>query len=270
MHAYTMRRVEGRRDAAWTEVGGAAADRTSGAAEITLRAAEALAALPASDLDGAVRALVAGHPSMAPLWRLGSAVLEAEDHADAAVRFARAVLSERDGVVRRAAPMLDAPRVVTHSYSSTVVAAVAAAGPNTLCARSDPGGEGRETARRLRDAGVDAAVVKDHVALAAAASGIPVVTGADAVGSGGIVNKVGTRRLAEACRGGGGTFLIVAGTSKLLAVDLPAPHPFERTPLDAVDVVVTEEGPLRPAEALDAAGRFPVHPVLAAVLRELR
>jgi translation initiation factor 2B subunit (eIF-2B alpha/beta/delta family) len=139
-----------------------------------------------------------------------------------------------------------------------------------VCARSDPGGEGRETARRLRDAGVDAAVVKDHVALAAAASGIPVVTGADAVGSGGIVNKVGTRRLAGACRGGGGTFLIVAGTSKLLAEDLPAPHPFERTPLDAVDVVVTEEGPLRPAEALDAAGRFPVHPVLAAVLRELR
>jgi hypothetical protein len=36
-----------------------------------------------------------------------------------------------------------------------------------------------------------------------------------------------------------------------------------------VDVVVTEEGTLRPDEALEAAGRFPVHPALAAVLREL-
>jgi translation initiation factor 2B subunit (eIF-2B alpha/beta/delta family) len=264
-----MRRVEGRRDAAWSDVGGAAADRTSGAAEITLRAAEALGALPATDLEEAVRALVAGHPSMAPLWRLGTVVLEAEDHRDAAVRFAHSVLSEREGVARQAAATLDAPRVVTHSYSSTVVAAVAAAGPQAVCARSDPGGEGHETARRLREAGADAAVVKDHVALAAAASGIPVVTGADAVGSGGAVNKVGTRSLVRASRSGGGTSVILAGTSKLLAVDLPAPHPFERTPLDAVDVVVTEEGALRPDEALEAAGHFPVHPALAAVLREL-
>jgi Initiation factor 2 subunit family len=265
-----MPRVAGRRDAAWSEVREAAADLRSGAAEIALRAAEALAALPASDLEGAVRALAAGHPSMAPVWRLGTVALGAGDHREAAVRFARGLLAERDGVARRAAMLLPVPRVVTHSYSSTVVAAVAAAGTKVVCATSEPGGHGRETARRLQEMGVEAAVVKDHVALAAAASGIPVVTGADAVGSGGVVNEVGTRSLARASRGGGGTYMVLAGTSKLLAVDLPASHPFERTPLDDVSVVVTEEGPLRPGEVLPAAGRFTLHPVLAALLDELR
>jgi translation initiation factor 2B subunit (eIF-2B alpha/beta/delta family) len=265
-----MPAVAPRREDPRTGVQDASTDRQRGAGQIALRAAEALAALPASDLEGAVRSLVSGQPSMAPMWRLATAALEAADHRAAAASFARMLLAERAALSRAAAAALGPfDRVVTHSLSSSVADAVAAASVKAVCARSEPGGEGQEMARVLRGRGVAASEVTDLGALGAAASGLPVVAGADAVGSGGIINKVGTRRLAEAARAGGGSSFIVAGTSKLLAVDLPVRSPFERVPLDAVDRVVTESGALRPDEVVLRAGRFPLHPALASLLDEL-
>jgi translation initiation factor 2B subunit (eIF-2B alpha/beta/delta family) len=257
------------RDRAWGELRDAETDRRSGAAEIALRGAEALAALPPSDLQEAVAALLRGHPSMAPLWRLATEVLGADEHPGTAARFARGLLAGGDRITAVAAPILRVPRLVLHSYSSTLVAVVRSTGAQALCARSEPGGEGRETARSLQEAGLDARLIEDHAALGAAASGVPVVTGADAVGPGGVVNKVGTRVLAEASRRGGAGCTVLAGTSKLLAVDLPAPRPFERIPLDLLERVVTEERALAPGEALLETGRFPLHPELAALLAEL-
>ena len=206
---------------------------------------------------------------MAALWRLGTEVLGADDHRPAAAAFARRVLAERPRVAEGAAPLLRAPRLVLHSYSSTLVAAAGAAGSAVLCARSEPGGEGEETARILQEKGVDARVIDDLAALGAAASGMPVVTGADAVGPGGVVNKLGTWRLARAARSGGGGCTVLAGTSKLLAVDLPATDPFERTPLDLVDSVVTDDGILTPSQAVMSTGQFPLHPALRIVLANL-
>lgn len=262
--------VARRREDPRARVREASTDRRGGAGEIALRAAEALAALPMSDLDDAVRSLVTGQPGMAPLWRLSSAVLEAADHQVAAASFARMLLAERAGLSRAAAAALGRfERVVTHSFSSSVVDAVAASGVKAVCARSDPGGEGEAMVGALEGRGVIASEVTDLGALGAVASGLPLVAGADAVGSGGIVNKVGTRRLVEAARAAGGTSNIVAGTSKLLAVDLPARHPFERVPLDVVDRVITDVGVLGPDEVMLRAGRFHLHPMLAALLDEL-
>jgi translation initiation factor 2B subunit (eIF-2B alpha/beta/delta family) len=203
---------------------------------------------------------------MAPLWRLATVALGADEHPTAAAGFARELLSERDRLGAAAVPALRVPRLVLHSFSSTVVAVIRAAGAQALCARSEPGGEGQETARRLQEAGVDARLIEDHVALGAAASGIPVVTGADAVGPGGVVNKVGTRALAEASRRGEGGCTVLAGTSKMVAVDLPAPQPFERIPLDLLERVVTEDGAVAPGEMVLATRRFPLHPDLASFL----
>jgi translation initiation factor 2B subunit (eIF-2B alpha/beta/delta family) len=261
--------VTGDRDAAWLDIRRASADRESGAAEIARRAATTLAGLPRDDLLEAVSSLVEGHPSMAPLWRLASAVLSAEDHAEAAAAFAQEVLAERDAVASEAAGVLRGP-VVTHSYSSTLVAAVAAAGVPALCALSEPGGEGVATARHLRERGGEAEVVTDIEAVRAVKDGRTVVTGADAVGPGGVVNKVGTRALAEAGRDGGADRYVVAGGSKLLAPDLPAPHPFERIPLDLFTGVITEDGIFGPAPAARSASAHPLHPALRDVLAALR
>jgi translation initiation factor 2B subunit (eIF-2B alpha/beta/delta family) len=254
------------RDAGWSGVRGAAMDRASGAAEIALRAAEALAALPPSDLLEAIRTLLAGHRSMAPLWRLGSEALQAADHRAASASFARRILAERQGIAEAALPHLRSPVLVLHSYSSTLVAAVALSRARALCARSDPGGEGALTAMRLRERGLSAEVLDDEDAVAAAVAGSPVVTGADAVGPGGVVNKVGTGALAAAARSGGGGCYALAGTSKLLARDVPAPHPFERTELGSFASILTEDGPLGPTEAAAAASRFPLHPALEEAL----
>jgi hypothetical protein len=261
-----MPAMDAARDAGWTGVQGAAADLRSGAAEIALRAAEALAALPPSDLPDAVRTLLGGHPSMAPLWRLGTEVLTGTDHRDAAAGFARRILAERDAVAEAAAPLLGHPVLVLHSYSSALAAAVSRTGARALCARSEPGGEGSVMALRLQAAGLRAELVEDEDALSAARAGAPVVTGADAVGPGGVVNKVRTAALAEAAGTGGGGCFALAGGSKLVAADLPAPQPFERIPMHLFWRVVTEEGALEPRAAAAEAARFPLHPLLAELL----
>jgi translation initiation factor 2B subunit (eIF-2B alpha/beta/delta family) len=241
----------------WDVVRQLVADETSGAAEIAHQAAAALGALPRSDLIEAVRTLVRSHPSMAPLWRLAQVALSAEDHGRAVRDFADALRREADGVAVAAAEVLP-DRLVTHSYSSTLVAAVAAATDQVWCARSEPGGEGAVTAERLRRRGVEAHLVDDARAITLAADGVAVVVGADAVGPGGVVNKVGTRALADATRRGGASCYLVAGSSKLLQTDLPAPPPFERAPLALFATVITEAGLLDPETAASAAGDHPV------------
>jgi translation initiation factor 2B subunit (eIF-2B alpha/beta/delta family) len=262
-----MPEVTEERDETWGEIERAAEDRASGAAEIARRAAAALASLPRADVEEAVRTLVGSHPSMAPLWRLGSLVLSSADPAEAAITFAGAILAERDLVASAAAGVLRGP-VLTHSYSSTLVAAVAAARVAAVCARSEPGGEGAVTAERLRERGAPAELLSDPEAVVAAKDRALVV-GADAVGPGGLVNKLGTRALAEAARAGGAERYAVAGGSKLLGADLPAPHPFERTPLDLFTGVITEEGVLGPGEAAQAASAHPLHPALRDILAQM-
>jgi translation initiation factor 2B subunit (eIF-2B alpha/beta/delta family) len=243
--------------AAWDEVRRLARDEESGAAEIARRAAVTFSALPRSDLMEAVRALVLAHPPMAPLWRLGGIVLSAEDHAAAARAFAQTIRQEAEAVAAASAATLPA-EIVTLSFSSTLVAAVAAAGARSWCARSVPGGEGAVTAERLRARGADARVVEDGEALARATDGTAVVVGADAIGPGGVVNKVGTRALAEAARRGGAPAYVVVGSSKLIGADLPAPPPFERVPLDRFTAVISESGPVDPGDVARAAARHGV------------
>jgi translation initiation factor 2B subunit (eIF-2B alpha/beta/delta family) len=248
-----------------SDIRAAAGDRQSGASEIALRAAEALSALPRSDLEEAVAVLVRGHPSMAPLWRLGSEALGSADHAAAARAFAGRLGTEQKRVAARAAALLSGT-VLVHSYSGTAVAAVVAAGVRALCARAEPGGAGELTASRLTERGIEAQVVEHHEAVDHAARVDAVLTGADAVGPGGVVNEVGTRRLAEAAIAAGRPAIVVAGSSKLIGADLPAPKPFERAPLQSFTAIVTEDGSMDPLETGRRAMAFPLHPTLARLL----
>jgi translation initiation factor 2B subunit (eIF-2B alpha/beta/delta family) len=204
---------------------------------------------------------------MAPLWRLAAEVLTSQDHREAARSFAARVAPERDGIAAVAARTLRSP-VVTISFSSTLVAAVAAADVLALCAESEPGGEGALTAERLKALGREARVINDREAVRAARTGRMVVTGADAVGPGGVINKMGTRALAEAAAQRETPCYVVAGSSKFIGVDLPAPRPFERTPLDLFTAVLTEEGATLPNDAVAMARGFSLPPALQALLPE--
>ncbi len=242
-----------------------ASDRRSGAREIARAAAEALARLDPALVPDAVRALLRGHPAMAPLWRLATAVLGSPDPARGAASFLE-LLRRDDRVPEAAAPLLP-DAVLTISWSSTVVEALRLRRPRTvLCMASEPGGEGRRTAEALSDLGARA--VPDEEAL----EGFPAeaaVVGADAVGPGGLVNKVRTAALCRAARDRGLPAIALAGETKLAAADLPAPEPFERVPLGLLDAVVLPDGPLGPEEAARRAAEAALHPSLPPLLGEL-
>ena len=203
---------------------------------------------------------------MAPLWRLGTEALSADDHVAVARSFAARIGSEPEAVARVAVRAVLASgkpeRIVLHSSSSTLAAAARALGIPALCGRSDPGGEGSAMAVQIAALGGEAGVVSDEEAREAA-SRYPALVGADAVGPGGVVNKVGTGALAEAAAAGGSQCLVLAGSTKLVPVDLPSPAPFERTPLRSFTAVVTEEEVVRPNEL--ELHRYRLHPDLAAL-----
>src|SRR5919197_4543853 len=128
-----MQAVELTGPQAWAEIRAVASDRRSGAAQLARRAATALGALGEHELLDAVGVLLEGHPSMAPLWRLGSALLGSDDHAAAARHFvetldwetqaAAAVVAASLGSASASASLRrDAQprstRVITFSYTS--------------------------------------------------------------------------------------------------------------------------------------------------------
>jgi initiation factor 2B subunit 1/2 family protein len=257
---------------AWAEVRAVAANRRSGAAELARRAAWALSALPTGELLGALGVLLAGHPSMAPLWRLGTDVLASADHPAAARRFVAALDRELEAVAAVAGG-LPGVRFMTISYTSMVIEALARRGPGrsvgVLCSRSEPEGEGARTAEALQARGIDAEVVGDADALGLVSSVDAVVTGADAVTPGGVVNKAGTRALAAAARHAAVPCIVLAGELKLLAAEVPVVAPFERMPLGLVDAVASGGRLLSPPEASALAASHRLDPRLSALLPTL-
>ena len=258
---------------AWAEIRAVAADRASGAAELARRAAGALGALPGGELPGALGELLAGHPSMAPLWRLGTDLLASADHPVAARRFVDELDRDREAVAV-AAGSLPGSRFMTISYTSMVIEALARRGAGrflrVLCSRSEPEGEGARTAQALRARGIDAEVVDDADALGLVSSADAVVTGADAVTPGSVINKAGTRALAEAARRAAVPCIVLAGELKLVGAELPAVAPFERVPLGLVEAVASSGRLLSPLEASALAASRTLDPRLATLLSTLR
>jgi translation initiation factor 2B subunit (eIF-2B alpha/beta/delta family) len=244
-----------------------AADHRSGAAEIARAAASLVTGMSRDEARDAIHVLVRAHPSMAPLWRLGSAVLTAEDVAGAAGDFLAEL--DRDGEAAQRLAVVLPDRLLTLSWSSSVRDAIRIRRPErTVCLRSEPGGEGARMAEAI-SAWTQASVIEDDEAIASVPAQA-VMVGADAVGPRTIVNKVKTRALAEAARAADVPCYAVAGGTKFLSEDLPAPEPFERVSLELFTAVAAPDGRLSPAEAGQASLREPLPPGLRRVLQEIR
>jgi translation initiation factor 2B subunit (eIF-2B alpha/beta/delta family) len=96
-----------------------------------------------------------------------------------------------------------------------------------------------------------------------------VVTGADALTSHAVVNKVGTGALAGAAWDRGLPGYAVAGESKFIGDMLPVVDPFEAVRLELFTKVATPDGLLGPDEARRHARAKPVHLDLWPLLEEL-
>lgn len=245
----------------------AANDRRAGSAQVARAAAEAFLALPESETGRAIDVLLAGHPSMASLWRLATDVLAAETPAGGAEAFLNR-LGEDDAAATVAARALP-PWVLTISYSSSVLAALSQARLRLVaCMESLPGGEGARMAEAVSE-WARARVVPDEEALRQVPGGA-VVVGCDALTPDAVVNKVKTRAIAEAARLKEVPCYAVAGATKLVSVALPVDGPFEATPLELFTAIAAPEGLLAPAEAAAAARGSDLHPDLLPALARLR
>jgi len=271
-------------------------DNLSGATDLVRRGAKALAQLEMPDLLGeASRALVAAQPTMAPLWNLANSVLWAVERGEASVaQAADAFMSALDAnaaaVVRNATQLISEDVVIlTHSYSSSVRDVLVAArelhpGIRVIATESRPMCEGVTLAEELARAGIEVTLIVDSAMLRGIEKAGLVLVGADSVSTGGLTNKTGTLLLAEAARTRDVPFVAACGSEKFLPQGCPepkeppkpsdeitrvtAPHLsvenyyFDRTPLDRLTGIVTEDGVLSPARVRELLGSNRLHPAL--------
>ncbi|TCO79551.1 translation initiation factor eIF-2B subunit delta [Plasticicumulans lactativorans] len=205
-----------------------AADRRHGATELARSSLELLAALattlPAQDVDALRAALCAAaaqvracRPSMAPLGNLTDAwqaelaglpptlAVARRAAADAATRLITATHAATAALAGHIATLLGRDRtVLTHSFSSTVLAGLARLAGHGLQVRvteARPLNEGWTLATRLAALGIPVSVYTDAQAALALAGADAVLLGADTrLADGGCVNKAGSLPIALAAR----------------------------------------------------------------------
>jgi len=213
-----------------------AADTAHGAAELYTRALKLAAGLPVGFLPAFGEALRRGRRDMAPLKNLALALVRSPDPAGELDRRMKSARRATGLISRKAVTLLGrGRRFITISRSSTVLAVLEALEPErVLCLESFPGGEGRRFASELIDRGVPAETVPDAEVGAAVERVELGLCGADTVTELVFVNKIGTRRLAEALRALDKPLYVAADRTKCLPAEHYAPPgpggPFEEIP----------------------------------------
>jgi eIF-2B alpha/beta/delta-like uncharacterized protein len=278
-------------------------DRNQGASQLARQAVAVLKYAaehsPASDAEqfqeemrGVGEGLMAARPAMAPIFNIvsrylsalsqlspeegldyirGMAVAKADELARVSVQSIAEITSCGSGLID------DGDRIITHSYSSTVMAVLEEAlgqGKHiaVITTRSGAGGTGQRIALELGRQGVAVTLIDDAAVGLYAAKANKAMVGADRVcADGNIINGVGTCPLALAAQNAAIPFYVLCETLKFDPrlesgqVDLEEKDPvevigraklpppvtvknpyFDITPLGLVTGVVTENGLLAP------------------------
>lgn len=248
------------------------------------------------------RELIAAQPAMVPLRQLANRILKGLEGAgdipcgrELASRAARDFELEMERASRQVAERVagllwDGQVLLTHSYSSTLLASLRQAAQmgrklRVICTESRPLCEGQRLAERLADTGLPVTLIADGAAFQLLPRADLILVGGDALTPAGLTNKIGTYGLALAARSLGLPFYALCGREKLWPLPLPAspeeqlreaeelwPHApstvqvlnfyFDQTPLELLTAVVTQDGPLSPEGIRQALGEMEVHPGL--------
>ena len=241
--------------------------------------------------------LMSARPAMAPVFNIVSRFLGALSEVSADVdldSIKRLALSKADElandslqaiaqIVKYGSGLIaDGDRIMTHSYSSTVMAVLKEAFARhkdieVIVTRSGPGRTGERIAQELRLYGFPVTFIDDAAMGLYISAANKVMVGADRVcADGNIVNGIGTYQLALAAEKAGVPFYVLCETLKFDPrlksgeVDLEEKEPsevvepgklppgvrvknpyFDITPLELITEVVTEKGLLTPGEVID-------------------
>lgn len=239
--------------------------------------------------------LMSARPAMAPIFNIVSRFLgimsqvskdmgldEAKSLAfSRADELTQASLQATAQIVKYSSELIaDGDRIMTHSYSSTVVAALKEAFAQdkhieVIATRSGAGGTGQRIVQELGHHGLPVTLIDDTAMGLYISSVNKAMVGADRVcADGNIVNGIGTYQLALAAERAGVPFYVLGETLKFAPrlksdqVDLEEREPsevvkagrlplvkvknpgFDITPLELVSDIVTENGLLTPAEVI--------------------
>ncbi len=244
--------------------------------------------------------LMLARPAMAPIFNIVSRFLDAVSQVsmDMGLDEAKSLaLSQADGLTKASLQatariagygselIADGDRIMTHSYSSTVVAvlkeAFAQGKPiEVIATRSGAGGTGQNIAQELGRQGLPLTFIDDTAVGLYVSKANKAMVGADRVcADGSIINGIGTYQLALAAERAGVPFYVLGETLKFDPrlksgqVDLEEGEPsgvvepgslpqvrvknpcFDITPLELVTGVVTENGLMAPAEVIHYLGK---------------
>jgi len=297
-----------------------ALDNTSGAAEILRRAARVFSLLGdeqtylcVEDVQRAIQetcvALVAAQPDMSPLLKLASATIEAARTAtggDDALKEAKEASKEFVASAERSAQAASLHSaslihpgaiVMTHSRSSTVLAALLAAARAgkdfaVIATESRPALEGRRLAQTLASQDIRVTVIADAAASTAMDQIDFILVGADTITPREMVNKIGTRVISLAARERGLPMYVVCDTSKFVCSDYSRSSVrsggsadelwpemprgvstmnryFEATQLDYFTGIITEDGLLSIEDAACRAQEASIDAALADAIKSI-
>jgi ribose 1,5-bisphosphate isomerase len=207
-------------------------DDSHGASWLAVEAVEAVreAVELGEDPISLGRELVASRPALGAIAGALGRVLAAGRSDEQVLEEARAMVESRVRAARAIAVLLGSHIegvVLTHSNSDTVREALIHTPPErVVCTTSEPGGEGRDLAERLREEGFAVDIVDDSDAEHAVQTVRVLLIGADTVfHDGSLVNKVGTAGLAKTAKEAGVPVLVACEVIKLTRGRALRPHP---------------------------------------------
>ena len=171
-----------------------ASDNVHGATYLTKELLELLCSLEGQALQEVLKEAQYIQPMMASMYNLVSSFKEEKE---VCTRWWKEFEAANKRVVKKAAAMMEGKVVMTHSFSSLVFEAILQARPKkVICTLSAPKNEGADFAQKLCEAGIESELIIDAAMGLKVKEADAIFTGADGVGSFGVVHKVGTLPLA--------------------------------------------------------------------------
>jgi translation initiation factor eIF-2B subunit delta len=283
-------------------------DRTTGAGELVKKGADTVAQF-ISDFNGEPvfllneltrisKKLIECQPSMAPFFHLANIILlSAKGYKDiqkmkgatteAIERFVVRLQNSSEQISKIARELIpERSRVLTHSYSSTVLRTLTDAKKagkqfEVICTESRPICEGFQLVKKLIESNIKVQLQIDSAAAYAIKDADLVLVGADCVTPLGLVNKVGTYGLALGAKERRVPVYALCGTEKLLGAEMAAGFRilkrdpkeiwpdspkgvevlnfyFDTTPLGLLTAIITEEGMIPGSKIVERFKRIEV------------
>lgn len=238
-------------------------------------------------------ALLEAQGSMATVVNLVNQVLhtlsEGGDIAETVDDYLEHLVTSVDKIAENSLELYEkGDTVVVHSSGITVKKSLlkafeAGLEPKVICTESRPINEGRALAEELSKAGLDVTLVVDSAIFQEMESADLVLLGADSISIQGLVNKIGTKGVAQVARNLRKNIFVLAGTDKVLPLgvrpyekDLRDPceiydgkaklnvhnYYFDLTSMGLMDGLMTEDGIYDIYQLMDLIDRNVAHPLL--------